>query len=308
LHFNKNSRRLSLNKIFISKAEIKHSNSKAILTVYAYNREKIALLNKIRDLKISFYREIKILCSKFADINFGCEAAVAVAGPASPTKKKEINNLKIKTIIALLSKELLLLRKYKLKLNLNKYKFEEKLLYKLKNLITKYYNKKIEFNIVNIKSIILNSDLFTKIVTVKLKKRQSNILGIMDIILNKAVLPQVNKIKEKSLDLKKVDLNLISNMFKVLNLSSIAARRALNTNNLSELLNKLYFNIFLNTPLYFRGRRNDAGLGCEKKDYQKIYEIIFNSINFKNMGGIRLEVKGRLTKRYRADRATFKLR
>lgn len=37
----------SFNRIYASKAEIKHTNNKAILTVYLYNREKIALLNKI---------------------------------------------------------------------------------------------------------------------------------------------------------------------------------------------------------------------------------------------------------------------
>ena len=42
--------------------------------------------------------------------------------------------------------------------------------------------------------------------------------------------------------------------------------------------------------------------------FGKIYEIIFNSIKYKNMGGIRLEIKGRLTKRYRADRALFKVK
>ena len=44
------------------------------------------------------------------------------------------------------------------------------------------------------------------------------------------------------------------------------------------------------------------------KDYSKIYEIIFNSINYKNLSGMRLEVKGRLTKRYRADRSIYSLR
>ena len=44
------------------------------------------------------------------------------------------------------------------------------------------------------------------------------------------------------------------------------------------------------------------------KNYKKIYEIIFNSINYKNLGGIKLEVKGRLTKRNRADRALFKVK
>jgi hypothetical protein len=41
---------------------------------------------------------------------------------------------------------------------------------------------------------------------------------------------------------------------------------------------------------------------------KEIENIFFNSINYKNMGGMRLEVKGRLTKRYRADRAVYKLK
>jgi inosine/xanthosine triphosphate pyrophosphatase family protein len=44
------------------------------------------------------------------------------------------------------------------------------------------------------------------------------------------------------------------------------------------------------------------------KDYNKMYDILFNSIKYKNMAGVRLEVKGRLSKRYRADRALFKVK
>ena len=40
-------KRNSLNKIFVSKAEIKHTNSKAIITVYVYNREKIIFLDHL---------------------------------------------------------------------------------------------------------------------------------------------------------------------------------------------------------------------------------------------------------------------
>jgi hypothetical protein len=36
--------------------------------------------------------------------------------------------------------------------------------------------------------------------------------------------------------------------------------------------------------------------------------ILFNKIKYKDMAGIRLEIKGRLTKRYRADRAQFKVK
>ena len=113
----------------------------------------------------------------------------------------------------------------------------------------------------------------------------------MDTILNKVVLPKVNRIVEKSLEKK--SLNLLENKYKYLNLSFILNKN----NNLSKVLNKLYHSIIMD---YYNNNLN--------KDFFRIYEIIFNSINYKNMAGVRLEAKGRLTKRYRADRAVFKVR
>jgi|SRR6187399_3262388 len=136
-----------MNKIFVSNAEIKHTNNKAILTLYTYNREKIALLNKVKFLKKEFFKKIKFLIHKNTEY---------------------LGDIGNKTVKLLLLKELKTLRKFKLRLNLNKYKFEEKLLYKLSNIIGLYFNKKVEFNIVNMKSLILNSDLFTKILSHKL--------------------------------------------------------------------------------------------------------------------------------------------
>jgi hypothetical protein len=269
----------SLNKIFASKAEIKHTNNKAILTVYVYNREKVSLLKKIKILNQSFFNKVKLLIYKNKKI-FGFYNAA-----------EDSNLIYNKAIKALLYKNLKLLRKYKLRLSLNKYKFEEKLLYKLKNFIIKYYNKKVEFNIVNVRSVIFHTDFFTKILTSKLLNRKANILSAMDTIINKVVLPKVNRIVEKSL--AKKSFSLLENKYKYLNLSFILN----NNNNLSEILNKLYYNLIID---YYNNNLN--------KNYFRIYEIIFNSINYKNMGGIRLETKGRLTKRYRADRAIFKVR
>lgn len=275
-------RYLSLNKIYVSKAEIKHTNNKAILTVYVYNREKISLLKKIKFIKKSFFKLIKSWISY--------KKLISSVGYTNIL----YNNLLYKKGIKVaLYKELILLRKYKLRLNYNKYKFEEKLLFKLNNLIIKFYNKKVEFNIVNMKSIILNSEFFTKLLTLKLKNRKVNILKMMNIILNRAVLPKINRIIETSRIIKSVDLNLLENKFKNFYISSI-----LRNNNLSELLNSLYYNVVLN---------NNSNNHLNK-NYAKIYEIIFNSINYKNLGGIRLEAKGRLTKRNRADRALFKVK
>ena len=43
-------KRLSILKIFVSKAEIKHTNTKAIITIYVYNRQKIYFYNKINNI------------------------------------------------------------------------------------------------------------------------------------------------------------------------------------------------------------------------------------------------------------------
>ena len=278
-------RSYSFNKIYASKAEIKHTNNKAILTVYVYNREKISLYKKIRLLRKSFYNKIKLLiCDNNKIFGFNGENS---------------NNMYNKSIKVLLYKNLKLLRKYKLRLNLNKYKFEEKLLYKLKNFIVKFYNKKVEFNIVNLKSVVFHSDFFTKILTSKIRKRKANILKTMDTILNKVVLPKVNRIIEKSYLIRTKDLNLLENKYKYMNISFI-----LKSKNLSDLFNKLYNNIIID---YYNINNNNNNK-LLKKDYTKIYEIIFNSINYKNMAGLRLEVRGRLTKRYRADRSLFKVK
>jgi hypothetical protein len=262
-------RRPSMNKIYVSNAEIKHTNSKAIITIYNYNREKISLLNKVRKLKNSFFNNLLLLIN---------------------SNKDYLGSFINKTIKGLLYKELIILRRYKFKLNLNKYKFEEKLLYKLNNIVGTFYNKKVEFNIVNMKSIILNSDIFTKLLADKLWKKKIQTLKMMNYILNRAVLPKVSRILEKSRVKKNVDFTLLQNRYKNINLTSI-----LKDNNLNKLLSEAYNTIIINNnPL--------------NKDYIEMYKIIFDSIQYKNMAGVRLEVKGRLTKRYRADRALFKVK
>lgn len=259
-------KRVSLNKIHVSKPEIKHTNSKAIITVYTYNKERASLRQKVLLLRRRFYKEIFLFFLK--------------------SKKTCINmtdKFYNKIIESLFIKELILLRRYKLRLSLNKYKFEEKLLLKLSRLIGKLYNKKVEFNIINLKSIVLNSDLFTEILASKIRKRKINIIRAMNIVLHKAQLPIVNNIIERGTIIKTVDFNLVENKYKDLSL--------VDKNHLDEILNDLYSEIDTNS-----------------NEKSKLHNIIFDNIKYKNMGGIRLEVKGRLTKRYRADRAIFKVR
>ena len=44
-------RRLAINKIFISKAELKHTSSKVIITLYVYNEERRIFLNRLKRIE-----------------------------------------------------------------------------------------------------------------------------------------------------------------------------------------------------------------------------------------------------------------
>ena len=102
----------------------------------------------------------------------------------------------------------------------------------------------------------------------------------MRVFLKKVFLTKTNSVIERSLPPKNIDNNLIENKFESLNLSSI-----LLNNNITELYKDL-FNI----------------------KYDNINREIFNSIKFKKIGGLKLEVNGRLSKRNRADRSVSKVK
>lgn len=339
-------RRLSFNKIFLARPEIKHTNSKAIITLYAFNREKFALLKKIKILtkltkKIIKFVQRKNCLLKIENIFYKFNMIFAILKnrnllqdfyayystlKTSKIKAKEQANKWIKLIF---KKELTLIRKYKFRLNLNKYKFEDKLLYGLSNIIRKLYNKEIEFNIVNLKNIVFNTDLFTEISTLKIKKRNAKIVKIMNIMLNKANLPYFNRIQERGRLDKNVNLKLVENKYKTLNIINILGTK-FKAQALDKLLNKIYISINDKLlPQLTLSRHPKAGpknrikgsnhrLGSlrgfifekniEALSFSGLYDMVFNSIKYKNMAGIRMEVKGRLTRRYRADRSVYKLR
>ena len=320
-------KRRSFNKIFISKAEIKHINPQAIITIFVYNREKFVLLNKIRRLKrilVKLMIRSKIL--KLLSFSYSEPPVYPSDQDQQATKINFVNNTtnvllalwkfnlkrrrfvlnesykKLYNLSIKISKTLAIIRKYRLRLSLNKYKFEDKFLYKLTQYISKYYGKKVEFNIVNVKSIAYNGDIFTEILTSKIKKERTSPILRMNDLLSKVVLPQVNIIIERGRIEKKVDLELVDNKYRNLNISSI-----INNNNdlLKDSLNKLLYNVYNKTSLEKESKLK--GRFAHNEDFN-IRDVILDNIKYKTMGGAKLIVKGRLTKRYRADRAVYKLK
>lgn len=79
------------------------------------------------------------------------------------------NNLnEVKLDISIIKKELSFMKDY-ISLKINFYKFG-KYLPTLKLLISKIYNKNIQLNIVKLKYLYLNSDIFMNVISLKLKK------------------------------------------------------------------------------------------------------------------------------------------
>jgi hypothetical protein len=123
-------------------------------------------------------------------------------------------------------------------------------------------------------------------------------------MLNKANLPYLNRIQETGRLDNNVSLRLVENKYKTLNIRNILGTKSSRL-NLDKLLNKVY--ISFNDKLLPQAKNILRG-SIHRPGEAGLYDMVFNSIKYKNMAGIRMEVKGRLTKRYRADRSVYKLR
>ena len=91
------------------------------------------------------------------------------------------------------SKELLYLYYIKM-LSLNTVKFKNWFLIGLKKVISKLYNKKVEFNFVNLKTIYLNSDIFSNAIAIKLKNRKNSLLPVLKKALTLVNIPSINNV------------------------------------------------------------------------------------------------------------------
>jgi hypothetical protein len=58
-------KKLAINKIFISKAELKHTNSKVIITLYIYDEERRILLNRLKRIEAILFPSFKLSLNEF---------------------------------------------------------------------------------------------------------------------------------------------------------------------------------------------------------------------------------------------------
>ncbi len=337
-------RRLSLNKILISKAELKHTSSKVTVTLYTYNAEKIFLTLKLKNLiKAYFTSKLKnlnidpSLTNLLHDINVYKKGVsledyleelkstlksnldskvdpymvsyldiineMIILSKNDKTANKKLDEIYTESLRKnFLSKEIKEIATCKLLLNLNKSKFEDEFINKLKGIIGKIYNKEVEFNIVNLKTLYFNSDIFTDVISTKLKNRKNKLLNVLKSSLYLVKLPRINKIKENG---GKVD-NFCLDHLKNLHINSNINKYNTDKDTLDQLLLDI-----LPSSTFMSGNNDKTPLTAYNENYINTYnplDIVFNSLKNKDIAGVRLEAKGRLGKSSAASRSVFKIK
>lgn len=181
---------------------------------------------------------------------------------------------------------------------LNKNKFRDGFINKLLLLVEKIYGKKVEFNIVKLKKLHLNSDLYTQAVALKLKNRNNRLYKVLKSSLNKVQLPPFEIAAETYHYFNRNDLlvNIIRNdkitsMFK---------------NNVQDSLNTLLLDTFTNAENIKTIKQKEGS--PSKVRTTSLQKYIFKSLKHLSMRGIRIEAKGRASRRLTAARSVFKMK
>jgi hypothetical protein len=104
---------------------------------------------------------------------------------------------------------------------LYKLKFTKNYLSKLNVLVNNIYKKKVVFNIVNLKKMHLNSDIFTQAVALKLRNKNNKLYRVLKYSLRKIKIIPVNRNAERQMRkpnsreylVNMIRNNIISDMF-----------------------------------------------------------------------------------------------
>lgn len=178
-------------------------------------------------------------------------------------------------LIKSFKKELMYL-KFKQKMLFHEFKFNELYLIPLINLLQDIYKKKVEFNIVSLKYYFLSSSILSQIVVAKIKTK-----------------------KNRGRPLRAVDTALVKVKTPVLSANKIQRLGKKFTGMQNVIFNKE--NSILNNFL----KNNKISKQWSGED---IHKLVLRNLENKSIAGVFIKISGRLTKRYKAQRAVSKLR
>ena len=268
-------RKLSSNRIYLSKAEFKHSNNNVLINIYLFNRQKHSYLLKLKNIylrnfftkknktNLKLIKMFKLINTKYLScikkINKDKYLLIKALDIVEKNKKYKINTLKnlshygmyvYKKLSRLTLRKLRLYFYYKQLIFINKSKLNYNYLLLLKKNLEELYNKNVEFNLINLKRFYLNSDILSESVKLKITK---------------------------------------------------------NKNKLRKILNKLKIKIKIYKKKIFLGFNNKAQQYIIKSP-SLLRKKIINKLKYRHVTGFRLEAKGRLSRRFTASRSVHKVK
>jgi len=143
----------------------------------------------------------------------------------------------------------------------------------------------------------LNSDIYTQAVSLKLRNRNNKLYRVLTASLRKIKLPVIRKIAEKQKKPNKDEFfvnrirnNTISTMFLIKN------KKTKNINDRLQNLLLKFYPLADNLKINVINRSKNVSLE----------NSVLRSLKHLNLRGIRVEAKGRLTRRFTASRSVLK--
>ncbi len=169
---------------------------------------------------------------------------------------------------------------------------------KLKYLVKNLYDKEVEFNIVELKKFHLTSDIYTQLVAKKLKNRDNKLYRVLRWSLMRANLPNVSRAMEKYSEFNKD--KYLANKIRNQHVNSMFT----DNNSKIDSLNNLLLNLFPKTSQLTKEIKKIT----ERFIYPtSLQDYVIDNIKHGKLAGIRVETKGRLTKRFTAQRSVYKM-
>lgn len=281
------SRKLSINRILVSKPEFKHSSDKVTITVYVYNRQRLYYLRKLLKIRGAMFSNkllnmVKEKCLKVMKKILDIKKSFAQKRNETLNENNKYKSYERKYLKKLLfkcfKKEMLLMHIRQI-IYFNKSKFEKTTFLPLIKLIKNVYKKKVEFNLVDIKYLYLNSYIFSETLVTK--------------IINKKNI--INRVLQASIDMfnlpDKDELNTLYSKRK----------RVLKNSKVNYLESKwLQKNTNLETVL----RKNPVNALKDSKIHEEyMTSNVLYYIKHKYITGIRIELAGRFGRRRGAARS-----
>lgn len=299
-------KRLSTNRLIVSKAELKHSSDKVMITVYVYNRQRYYYISRLIDvtLAIANVLEEDFFIEKPGFSNLLLKGlkkkGVEILSKVYKQKKDLLKTLNKKNksqiyekkylkdfFFKCLQNEMILMYLRQIIL-FNKSKFETTYLLPLTKLLNNVYHKNVEFNLVDLQYLYLNSSIFSETLVTKIRNKKNRLLRVLKASLGMFQLAPIDKFSALS------DMHNRKKAVQNLRVNYLESERV--KKNINKNLKVVLKNISLPSSYY------------NIQDEMYTTYNVLDSIKHKSITGIRIEAAGRLTRRNTAAKSVFKLK